>query len=97
MSVPLKPVPYECENPHPSPSQERWHRLYKIAPTLRYYYLDAWNNLPAPQRVDRDEFVSFCASFADPERREILRALIFDLIADDVVELLNPPGGEGRP
>lgn len=80
--------PYQTINPHPSPSQANWHRLYEIAPQLRRFYLDAWANYPAPRPIDRDAFVALAACMCDPQRREILRALLFDLLADDIIELM---------
>jgi hypothetical protein len=88
-------VPFECNNPQPSPSQAKWHQLYNIAPTLRRFHLDAWKNMPAPKALDREIFVALCACLCDPERREILRALLFDLLNDDIIELLTPRAGEG--
>lgn len=88
--------PYVSTNPYPSSSQAAWQKLYEVAPSLRRLYLDAWANLPAPKPTDRDTFIALAACFADPERREILRALLFELLADDFVELLTPAKEEGR-
>ena len=80
--------PFTTVNPYPSKSQANWHRLYDIAPQLRRFYIDTWANLPPPKPTDRDAFVALAACMCDPDRREILRALLFDLLADDIVELL---------
>lgn len=81
--------PYSTVNPYPSQSQVKWHGLYKLAPELRRLHLDAFANLPPPSPTTRKDFLSLCACFCDPQRREALRALIFDLLADDFIELLQ--------
>lgn len=93
------PSQYEFGRAWPKPGQlhsrypdilYRWNDLVEIAPGLAYLGRFGPNERPVPVRMRDDAFLSFAACFASPNTREILRALILDLLSDDLSALLKP-------
>lgn len=85
---------YNVPNPHASSEQKKWHRLYELVPVLRRICVDPlWNNHP-PRAMDRQAFVSLVACLNDPDYREVLRALLFDLLMNDFIDLITPTDEE---
>lgn len=69
--------------------------LYRLAPRLHEVFRRSRSGNAVAFPLSDRMFVSLCACFADPTKRGILRALILDLLADDLAELLAAQGGEG--
>lgn len=65
-----------------------WVRLYRFAPSLRQLHETILHQKRPPRPLTKGLLLGLAAAFADPEQREILRALILDLLTDDIVELL---------
>lgn len=65
-----------------------WVRLYRIAPFLRWLHETVMYQKRPPRPLSKSLMLSLAAAFADPDQREVLRALILDLLTDDIVELL---------
>lgn len=75
----------------PPPTPESWEpfeRLKRLSTTLNILVFDPRYQTPPPPRLAKKEFLQLVACFADPAYREILRALILDLLADDLADLL---------
>lgn len=81
--------------PKKSPRFERWQALIEIAPELRKLQRSGPREVPPPNQLSDHLFLALCACLVNPQRREILRALLFDLLQDDVIELLVDPNSEG--
>ena|SRR6266478_1155832 len=79
----------EFEREHDSPARRRWKRLTEVAPDLARFDMPGWNAGHPPSEFSKSLFVALCACFADPTKREILRDLILDVLADDLRELLT--------
>jgi len=64
-----------------------WQRLIALAPQLKAMgWRDEEENPPPYPKTDK-AFLALAACFADPSKREALRALVFDLMYDDLKEL----------
>ena len=74
----------------------KWTHLKFRVPLLRRLKDRYYRPGVPPRPVSDGLFLALCASFADPTKREILRGLILDLLADDLAELLSgmDAGGE---
>ncbi len=71
-----------------------WRRLCNLCPELdTMHVVRHYNQKPPPRPMTFAAFVSLAASFACPVRREILRALIFDLMKPDLLEIMKPKKG----
>ena len=69
----------------------KWERLLhrcKTGTLLKSYQNWKDRNKRSPSSLSNGMFVSLCACFADEKKREILKELFLDLIADDLAELL---------
>lgn len=75
--------------PAESKHQIRFNRLCEIAPGLRGVHRRIPRRPIHPYPLSDSLFVSLCAAFGDPQKREILRTLILDLMADDLAALLK--------
>lgn len=76
--------------PRPAPPWIRWNLLCRLTDKLNYVHKRHRSNVTTPFPMFDSAFVALCASFAEPTHRECLRALILDLLADDLAELLTP-------
>lgn len=74
--------------PRPRRWQE-WQRLLQVAPQLKSMLPMSVNEPVPPFALGRDPFLRLAACFADPVLRETLRALIFDLLENDLREILS--------
>lgn len=81
--------------PPPSP-WVRWQLLSRLSPQLNYIHGRRPGRREAPLPLYDGTFVSLCASFAEPSHREALRALILDLLAEDLADLLADVGTGGN-
>lgn len=68
------------------PSWEPWYDLLAISPELKQLHADYRRQKKPPDPLKDWLFLSLCAAFADPNRRSILRTLILDLIASDLMD-----------
>jgi hypothetical protein len=71
-----------------SPAKKRWEELKKVAPLLAKLERRHWNETPPPRVMNDPMFIALAACFCDPTKREILRTLILDLLADDLQGIL---------
>lgn len=81
----------------PPPTPESWEpfeRLKRLCPSLQKLADNPRYQTPPPRPLERCGFLALAACFADPTKREILRALILELLADDLADLLAEDGGE---
>lgn len=79
------------------PIPESWQpfeRLKTLSDELREFTFDARSQMPPPAPLDRQTFLAVCACFSEKRRRSILRALLLELLADDLADLLSN-GEEG--
>lgn len=75
---------------YPLPERwQRWLNLLEIAPAIELLGPLSVNQRIPPEDTDDKTLLSIAACFADPRRREILRALILDLLADDLAEIMK--------
>lgn len=81
-------APDDTIEPPTPESWEPFERLKRLSMTLRIMTFDPRFQTPPPPRPGRAEFLRLVACFSDPTYREILRALILDLLADDLADLL---------
>lgn len=65
-----------------------WYELYQIAPHLRELYGSSANQRRPPRPLADSTFLSLAACFSDSRKREVLRALIFDLLKEDLREII---------
>lgn len=79
----------EFDEVYASPALKRWRALKEVAPDLARFENRGWNNGAPPSELSKSLYVALCACFAEPTKREILRALILDLLADDLQEILK--------
>lgn len=87
---------YSTTTPPPVPkSWQAWSDLVQQAPGLKQLHRQGVNQTPPPKPMSDLLFVALCAAFADPRKREILRALILDLLSDDLMDLLVEPDKDG--
>lgn len=75
-------------NPRPRYWRE-WQRILRVAPALKGLMPFAWPDAPPPRRTANGTIIALAACFADPVVREALRAIIFDLLEDDLAEVLR--------
>lgn len=80
--------------PPTPPSWEPFERLKRLSPDLDNLASIVLFQTPPPDPLRRDEFLHLVACFADPTRRRILRALILELLAEDLADLLTPAEGD---
>lgn len=76
----------------PPPIPESWQpfeRLRELSPELAEMTFDARRQMPPPSPLDRQTFLAVCACFSNAPRRAILRALLLELLADDLADLLS--------
>ncbi len=66
----------------------RWNLLCRLTPKLKYLHDRRPGRRLTPFPMNDGQFVALCASFGEPTQRECLRALILDLLADDLSDLL---------
>jgi len=88
-----RPKPYRwypnTKTYSPPAHWHRWLNLYRIAPILKTLHEHgAVNEKPPPVPMPDASFLKLAACYADPARREALRALNFDLLKDDIIDLL---------
>lgn len=76
----------EVITPNPRPWRE-WQRLLSVAPHLKAMYTLDPEEFPPPRPTSDAAFVALVACLADPGKREIIRALVFDVMYDDLKEL----------
>jgi hypothetical protein len=82
---------YDETTPPPIPeSWQSFERLKIFSPDLAEFTFDPRCQAPPPPPLDRQTFLAVCACFAEPRRRAILRALILELLRDDLSDLLSP-------
>ena len=67
----------------------KWHRIVEVAPELRYLSKHRSGENAPPWPLSDGLMLSLAAAFADPMKREILRALMLDLLKDDLVAILS--------
>jgi hypothetical protein len=91
----LDPFPSPNSMPKRSPRWEKWQALLEIAPELRKLQRSGPNEVPPPREISDFLFLGLIACMVDPRKREILRAVLFDLLNDDFIELLMAPEVEG--
>ncbi len=82
-------IPDSSKPPPLPPSWQSWFRLYQIAPTLRKLHESWVRQKPPPRPMSDEALLALAACFADPERRETLRALILDLLSPDLIEMIQ--------
>lgn len=71
-----------------------WRRLCNLVPDLdRMRHVRNLNQVPPPRPMTDAAFLAFAACFADPVKREALRTLVFDLLADDLKEIIKASKG----
>jgi len=87
--------PLTDRDPWPPPASPwlRWNLLCRLTPKLKYLFDRRPGRRLTPFPMHDSQFIALCASFAEPTQREALRALILDLLADDLAELLTPAEG----
>jgi len=82
---------------YPLPERwQRWLNILEIAPAIESLGPLSINQRIPPEDIDDKTLLSIAACFADPRRREILRALILDLLADDLAEIMKPQTRKGK-
>lgn len=80
--------------PPTPPSWEPFERLKRLSPDLQSLAADCRCQMPPPLPLDRSTFLAMVACFSDPQRRAVLRALILELLAEDLSDLLSPAEDE---
>lgn len=83
----------------PPPTPDAWQPfegLKRLAPELAEMATDVRYQTPPPKPMPRDPFLAFAACFACPRRRAVLRALILDLLAEDIADLLSTDEEQGE-
>lgn len=65
-----------------------WHDLKRLAPALAKYESRNWRSQRIPRPLSDPLFASLVACLSHREKREILRALLLDLLADDIIEIV---------
>lgn len=78
----------DFEDKYLSPRQRAWQRLLKVAPNLTRFEPLGSDSTNVPNPLANGLFLALCAAFADPVKRDILRALILDLLADDMADII---------
>jgi hypothetical protein len=76
----------------PPPIPESWkpfERLKELSLELAELTYDPRWQMPPPKPLDKETFLAVCACFAEQRRRAILRALILELLAEDIADLLS--------
>lgn len=76
------------------PSKTAWAKLLELAPHLRTMNADQWGEQAIPASLGKMLFLSLVACFADKAKREVMRAILFDLLEDDIVDLIAEAGKE---
>lgn len=89
--------PPSQETPPPlTPKQRAWLALLDLAPDLtRIRWYDKFQP-SVPPAVSDGLFLNLCASFIDPRKRGIWRAILVDLLADDLREEIRRHLMEGE-
>lgn len=72
-----------------SPRRRAWLALKHLAPDLWRIDPPGRNETPAPRPLPDDMFIKLIACLADTRKRAILRALLFDLLADDFADMIE--------
>lgn len=71
------------------PGWERWAELHRIAPLLEAMHRPrVLTDRPPPTPIEDREFLKLAACWANPSRREALRALMLDLLKDDIADIM---------
>lgn len=87
-------APSSTKPPPIPPTWQAWYELLDIAPELRKLHRQGVNQTPPPRCMSDLVFLGLCAAFADKRKRSILRALILDLLSEDLMDLLLEPEKE---
>lgn len=87
----LNPHHNTTDDPWIPPAWQCWFDLYEIAPDLKSLHPIARNNARPPREMSDLLFLNLCRCFSVKRKREILRALILDLLADDILDILQEP------
>lgn len=79
------------------PAWFEWTRLCKLSPALRTMHeRNAMNQKKPPRTMSDASFVAFAACFADATKRKVMASLIWDLIGEDVVKLIQAAINKGE-
>lgn len=74
-----------------------WHAMKEVAPELWTLCNERTIYGPPPRALPDGLFVQLVACLADTKKREILRKLLLDLLADDIVKQVENPYEEEQP
>jgi hypothetical protein len=66
-----------------------WNRTCEMCPDLRAMHDIFSREIPPPKPIGDAEFLRLIACLVDPRKRAILRVLLFELLSDDLAELLS--------
>lgn len=71
----------------PPHHRKEWRRLQRVAKELGRLIPMHFEGDPIPYMSSNDVFLTWVTNFADADRREILRKLVFDLMYEDLKKL----------
>lgn len=74
---------------HEGPRPKAWRLLKEVAPEIAYLEPKSWNEQPVPHAFNSGLFLALVACWIDPVKRSILRAIILDLLDDDLRERIT--------
>lgn len=87
--LPYRPMP-DTDDEWQPPAWFEWTRLCKLSPELRQLHdRNSVNQKRPPRPMSDAAFASLAACFADQKKRRILAALLLDVMADDLLELIQ--------
>lgn len=79
------------------PTWAEWRRLCRLIPELdQLHRVKHANQKPPPRQTSDAAFVALVACLADPVMRKVVASLVWDLIGEDVVKLIEASNNMGE-